>query len=361
MSSGLYRFEEFVLDPADRRLTRDGVTVELNGRYFDALALLVRENGRLVTKDRFLEEVWRGVPVTDEALTQCVRTLRRQLGDDAIRPRFIETTPRHGYRFIAPVENLGERPATAAAGRLPATPGPFAAPGPVLALGLAGMAGGALAGLVGGIIYGLAASSAPPEGVGAVSALLVLTCLTVAVGAIGGAGVGLGVAATGLAAGRATPLGVLGGAGGGLVVGALVKLIGMDAFALLLGQAPGDVTGAPEGLLLGAAVGLGVWLAGRGPRPLPLRLSAAGAGLAGAAAGVTIALLGGRLMGGRLALLASRFPSSRLRLDPLGAVLGERGFGPLTHVVTAGLEGTLFGACVVRVMILARRRLVAAG
>ena len=66
--------------------------------------MLVGEAGKLVTKDRFLDEVWRGVPVTDEALTQCIKTLRRQLGDDAASPRFIETVPKHGYRFIAPVE-----------------------------------------------------------------------------------------------------------------------------------------------------------------------------------------------------------------------------------------------------------------
>ena len=79
-------FGEFELDAADRQLRRGGETVELNGRYFDALALLASEPGRLVTKDRFLDEVWRGVPVTDEALTQCIKTLRRQLGDDASRP-----------------------------------------------------------------------------------------------------------------------------------------------------------------------------------------------------------------------------------------------------------------------------------
>src|SRR6476661_6848501 len=99
-----FAFEGFVLDPADRRLKRDGDPVELNSRYLDALALLVREQGRLVSKDRFLDEVWRGVPVTDEALTQCIKTLRRQLGDNAARPEFIETVPKHGYRFIAAVE-----------------------------------------------------------------------------------------------------------------------------------------------------------------------------------------------------------------------------------------------------------------
>ena len=104
MTPGSFRFDRFALDPADRQLRRDDAVVELNARYFDALALLVGEAGRLVSKDRFLDEVWRGVPVTDEALTQCIKTLRRQLGDDASNPRFIETVPKHGYRFIAPVE-----------------------------------------------------------------------------------------------------------------------------------------------------------------------------------------------------------------------------------------------------------------
>ena len=98
------RFEDFSLDPADRQLRRGGEPVELSSRYFDALALLVAERGRLVTKDRFMGEVWRGIPVTDEALTQCIKTLRRQLGDDAARPRFIETVPKHGYRFIAELD-----------------------------------------------------------------------------------------------------------------------------------------------------------------------------------------------------------------------------------------------------------------
>src|SRR5687768_17029528 len=105
-----YRFGRFHLDPADRQLRRDGAPVELNARYLDALTLLVSEQGRLVTKDRFLGEVWRGVPVTDEALTQCIKSLRKQLGDDAAAPRFIETVPKHGYRFVAEVErNDGPR------------------------------------------------------------------------------------------------------------------------------------------------------------------------------------------------------------------------------------------------------------
>src|SRR5918997_5842261 len=108
MAPGGFRFERFLLDPGDRQLSNDDGPVELNARYLDALALLVREQGKLVSKNRFLEEVWRGVPVTDEALTQCIKTLRRQLGDNAASPRFIETVPKHGYRFIAAVEPVAE-------------------------------------------------------------------------------------------------------------------------------------------------------------------------------------------------------------------------------------------------------------
>ena len=73
----MFAFDRFVLDPADRMLRRDDQPVELSSRYLDALALLVSEHGRLVSKERFFGEVWRGIPVTDEALTQCIRTLRK--------------------------------------------------------------------------------------------------------------------------------------------------------------------------------------------------------------------------------------------------------------------------------------------
>lgn len=367
MAPGRYRFEGFLLDPVDRQLKLDDAPVELNGRYLDALALLVSEQGRLVSKDRFLDEVWRGVPVTDEALTQCIRTLRRQLGDDAGRPRFIETVPKHGYRFIATVERIeahaaaplpSPQPAAAPVAAAPMV-SPSASPVPQIAvLAVAGMAGGGAAGALGGLFYGFVGASQPLQaGMGAVSVLLVLVCLTVLVGLIGGAGVGAGIAGAGFASGRPGPWSIVGGAVGGMIVGAVVKLIAGDAFNLLFGQTPGDVTGAPEGALLGAAVGFGAWLASRGPRSLPLRRSVAAAGLAGAAAGVVLALLGGRLMGGSLAELATRFPQSRLRLDQIGALFGESGFGPVSLAVTSALEGALFAAWLVAAMILARRRL----
>src|SRR5690606_8847336 len=99
-----YRFDGFLLDAANRQLWRGETRLDLNARYFDALVLLVREHGRLVEKDRFFAEVWDDVVVSDSALTQCIKDVRKQLGDDAANPRYIETVPRYGYRFIGPVE-----------------------------------------------------------------------------------------------------------------------------------------------------------------------------------------------------------------------------------------------------------------
>jgi DNA-binding winged helix-turn-helix (wHTH) protein len=347
VASDSFRFDQFELDAGNRLLRHDGRTVEVNGRYFDALALLVREAGRLVTKDRFMDEVWRGVPVTDEALTQCIRSIRRQLGDDATRPRFIETVPKHGYRFIAPV---AVEPGAAGVELPPARGG-----NQWFTLALAGTAGGGIAGLAGGLFYGFAAAQPGGAATGAVSALLVLVCISVAVALIGAAGVSFGIAAARRQFGPITPAMIAGGAIGGVVVGAVVKLIGLDAFALLFGRSPDAITGAPEGLLIGLAVGAGAWLAERRFGGSVQR-GIGTAALIGAATGAAVALLGGRMMAGSLDSLARTFPASRLRLDGLGTLFGERGLGRVTQVVTGALEGALFCACVVGAMLLAARR-----
>lgn len=350
MTSGSFRFETFTLDGPDRRLLQDDRPVELNGRYFDALALLVSESGKLVSKDRFLDEVWRGVPVTDEALTQCIRTLRRQLGDDAARPRFIETVPKHGYRFIAPVERVGEV--------APVALGPVdhrSARKEAIQLARAGTIGGVLAGLIGSPLYGFAAASeAAPGGMGAASVVLVLVCLALLISVLGAAGVSGGIAAARMITGRAGPWSVAGGALGGLLIGAVVKLIGLDAFNLLVGRAPANITGPAEGALIGGAIGLAAWLALGQWR---LRIAGPIGALAGGTAGVLVVLAGGRMLGGSLDLLAEVFPDSRLRLDAIGRLFGEQGFGPVSQVVSGGLEGALFGGCIVAAMFLAEERL----
>jgi len=344
MTSDGYRFDRFHLDPADRRLARDGESVELNARYLDALTLMVGEPGKLISKDRFLDEVWRGIPVTDEALTQCIKSLRKLLGDDAARPRFIETVPKHGYRFIAPVET-----GTGA-------PRPKGAIGDgwqrFLLVGGAGTIGAGIAGIIGGLIYGLAGASQPLQpGMGAVSVLLVLLWLTIAAALMGGAGVSFGIAGAALLRDRRWV--IAGGALGGLIVGAFAKLLGLDAFNLLLGRSPGDITGGLEGLILGGAVGLGAWFGARANWSVRRRIAIAG--LVGMIGGALITLLGGTLMGGSLELLSTSFPDSRLRLDQIGALLGEHGFGPISQLVTGALEGGLFASCVVGAMLFARR------
>ena len=348
MPSGHFRFQDFHLDLAERRLRRGGELVELNARYFDALAMLVREPGKLVSKDRFLDEAWNGMAVTEEALTQCIRTLRKALGDSAVNPRFIETVPKHGYRFIAevmPAEAVPAEVATHAAAQSWTWQ-------QALLLAAAGTTGAGVAGVLGGLFYGFAGASQPlAPGMGAVSMLLVMVCLTIVAALAGGAGVSIGIATSTLLPGPRWRWAIAGGALGGMLVGAVVKLLGLDAFNLLLGQSPGDITGAGEGIVLGASVGFGLWFGARNGRSPWTRRSIIAATIAGTVAGIAIPLAGGRLMGGSLDLLARTFDGSRLRLDRIGAVFGEAGFGPASQAVTGAMEGALFGACIVGAMV----------
>lgn len=350
-----YRFAGFVLDAGDRILANapGGERIELGSRYFDALLLLVEGAGRIVRKEDFMDRVWRGVPVTDEALTQAIRNLRRALGDEASNPRFIETVPKHGYRFVAQVERVGQ--ADSAVERAAGAPGPLAS---TLLLAMAGMLGGGLAGMVGGLIYGAAASASPAlAGAGATSILLVVTCITILVALVGAAGVALGIAASCRVFGEKGWSMVAGGALGGALIGGAANILGLDAFALIIGDSPAGITGALEGLALGGLTGLALQLASRthaGSLAKPVAL-AASVGLLGALA---IVALGGRLMAGSLDLLGRQFPNSQLDLQAIGAMLGENGFGRLSQLGTAALEGALFAGFVVGAMLLAKTELV---
>lgn len=107
-SISCYRFDDFYLDGRNRQLLRNGEPVPLNSKYLDALLLLVSRRGELVPKQHIFEEVWDGVFVTDAALTQCIKDIRRQLGDDASNPRYIKTVPKHGYVFIGDVVDVDD-------------------------------------------------------------------------------------------------------------------------------------------------------------------------------------------------------------------------------------------------------------
>jgi DNA-binding winged helix-turn-helix (wHTH) protein len=342
MTSRRYQFDRFSLDPIERRLFDGAAVVELNSRYFDALLLLLQHPGMLLTKERFMRDVWKGVPVTDEVLTQCIKTLRRQLGDSATQPRLIETVPKHGYRFIAAVRCVTDGDATPEERTVaPASPSGDTADAHDwrqcwLTLG-AGATGAGVAGVLGGLVFGFAAAShVQQSGVGALSTLLVLVALTTLLCLVGAGGVVGGMALARLLARDFTFAGLVGGAVGGLLVGGFGKLIGQDAFLLLFGQAPRDITGAPEGLLLGAAVGLADDLARRFAGSRSARRNALMAAALGAMAGLVIAATGGRLFGGSLSQLAENFPASHLHIELLGR---------FTSVATSMLEGAWFSLC----------------
>lgn len=337
------KFGPFRLVCGDRRLSRGSDTIDLPARYMDVLILLVTAKGALVTKDRFMGEVWRGVPVTDEALTQAIRTLRRALGDSASAPRFIETVPKHGYRFIAPLDHEYP-PATIPAAASARTPTSNRLGGSVLRQTSAGIAGALLAGAVVGLLYGFV-GAAPTVGGGAVSLLLVIVLVSALSAGAAGAGIAAGITLSR----TIQPVGwhwqVAGGALGGVCLGALGNMVGKDAFRLLFGHAVGPFTGAMEGFVVGAAAGLAFFLTQR-----PIRWATGVAALIGAAAGLIIVLLDGRMMAGSLQTLVTAFPLSQFRLDGLGQLLGERGFDLHGRLVTAAFEGAMFVFALVEAM-----------
>jgi DNA-binding winged helix-turn-helix (wHTH) protein/tetratricopeptide (TPR) repeat protein len=96
------RFEGFSMDLANEQLECDGEVVALTPKAFAVLRRLVEESGTLVTKAELLRAGWADTHVTDGVLKVSILEIRRALGDDSAAPRFIETVPRRGYRFIAP-------------------------------------------------------------------------------------------------------------------------------------------------------------------------------------------------------------------------------------------------------------------
>ncbi|WP_395697249.1 AAA family ATPase [Methylocella sp.] len=105
-------FGEFVLDRANALLWRGQERVNLPPKPFAVLCHLVERAGALVTKDELLDAVWSNLHVTESSLSVSINALRLALGDDSKSPRFVETAPRRGYRFIAPVAVLAEPVAT---------------------------------------------------------------------------------------------------------------------------------------------------------------------------------------------------------------------------------------------------------
>jgi DNA-binding winged helix-turn-helix (wHTH) protein/tetratricopeptide (TPR) repeat protein len=106
------RFGHFAINAATGELRARGDVVKLSPQPFKVLELLVRRNGDVVTRNEIRDHVWCGDTFVDfeQGLNFCIRQIREALGDTADAPRFIETLPRRGYRFLMPVESAEERP-----------------------------------------------------------------------------------------------------------------------------------------------------------------------------------------------------------------------------------------------------------
>jgi TolB-like protein/DNA-binding winged helix-turn-helix (wHTH) protein/tetratricopeptide (TPR) repeat protein len=119
----VYEFGEFVLDPPRRLLLRrDRSEVAINAKAFDALVCLVERAGEVVSRAALAQALWPTTIVEDNNLSQTVLALRRALGDDAEKPRYVVTVPRRGYQLVAEVRDRPREPA------LPTSVAPSARP-----------------------------------------------------------------------------------------------------------------------------------------------------------------------------------------------------------------------------------------
>jgi len=341
-----YRFSEFTLSPQRRLLVRDGREVPLIPRYFDLLVLLIERRHEAVHRREIFERVWTDANVSDSALSQAIRTLRRTLDDDSREPRFIRTVSRHGYRFVFPdvIEDAddGARPA-------PPLDAPAAAALPDVVDGENGSvdgtvwraaSGGAMAGLaagaLGGLILAVAPGSTAPMAIAPVLGVIGGVC-----GAVGGSGVGAGLFVAQTSARSLGGSAAVGAAAiGGGVVGVTVQWLAIWTLSALVGVEVA-IGGGLEGIVIGAAAGAGAALAERtDSRTRAAIVMAMLCGLAGLA----LTLAGRPLVGGTIHSIAIAADGSRAILAPLGRLIGEPDFGPVSQAILAFGEAAVFGA-----------------
>ncbi|HEY1271129.1 MAG TPA: winged helix-turn-helix domain-containing protein [Terriglobales bacterium] len=106
-------FDKFLLDLTSGELHQNGLKVTLPPKAFGLLRTLIEHPGEVVTREELRAKLWAADTFVefDDSLNHAVKKLRQALGDSADNPQFIETLPRYGYRFIAPVEGMGGKPA----------------------------------------------------------------------------------------------------------------------------------------------------------------------------------------------------------------------------------------------------------
>ena len=368
-----YRFSDFTLSPRQRLLIRNGQELPLIPRYLDLLIFLIERRCDAVHRREIFDRVWSDVIVSDSALSQAIRTLRRTLGDDPREPRFIRTVSRHGYQFTCPdvveepEESVPEPPLVrtpdigsdvSAGTRIAKVEQTRQKAGASLAALTTGAtqacAGSAMAGAAAGIAGGLLLAVSP----GSAAPLAVIPVLVVTgagAGAVGGLGVGAGLAVAESSSRLRNAVGLtIGAAVGGTAIGLAVQWLMRWSLAAVVGM-HSPIGGAIEGLVIGAAAGVGYAIA-RHIRPpgRSLIYRVAVVGVCCAAAALALGLAGRPLVGGTLHRIAREARGSQITLAPLGRLIGEPEFGPVSQAIIAACEGGIFG-CGVGVALFRRR------
>jgi DNA-binding winged helix-turn-helix (wHTH) protein len=118
-ANGRLRFGDYEVDSHAGKLSRDGLPVKIQPQPFRVLTILLEQPGEIVSREQLRERVWGDATFVefDQRLNYCIRQVRLALRDGASEPVYIETLPKQGYRFIAPVS-----------GSMPAQPAPETPP-----------------------------------------------------------------------------------------------------------------------------------------------------------------------------------------------------------------------------------------
>jgi DNA-binding winged helix-turn-helix (wHTH) protein len=124
-STNLVRFDVFEVDLRAQELYKAGRKIKLQGQPFQVLAMLLEQPGEVVTREEMQKRLWPADTFVDfdHSLNTAIKKLRQALGDDLKKPRFVETLPKRGYRFLVSVK----RPATSSAGAAAPVAAPEAA------------------------------------------------------------------------------------------------------------------------------------------------------------------------------------------------------------------------------------------
>jgi DNA-binding winged helix-turn-helix (wHTH) protein len=102
-SASTLQFGTVTLIPDERLVLKDGHPVPFTPKAFDLLAVLAGNPGRLLTKEHLMQAVWPDTVVEESNLTYNIFAIRKALGEGSDSDRYIETVPKRGYRFVAPV------------------------------------------------------------------------------------------------------------------------------------------------------------------------------------------------------------------------------------------------------------------